>query len=246
MVDILYTEGERLNSVDRFKDFNFDLNSSLDGILRLATEVYQTPVAFITLIDEHEQLFVANRGFEVTRMPRATSFCTEVIKKYDVMVVSDVFADERFVNNPLVVNAPNIRFYAGAPLSTQEGHNIGTLCVMDVMQKEVSDDKKQLIDVLARQAIHLMELERTYKILNEKMQQVERQNKALKDIAFIQSHEFRGPLSTIMGLMNIIKDEDYTSPKENLIVMEEYIAKLDQKIVKVVQSTEVAKSLCIA
>ncbi|MCD6013071.1 MAG: sensory histidine kinase AtoS [Flavipsychrobacter sp.] len=246
MAGVAYTEAERLNSVKRFRDFNFNLNKNLDGILQLATEIYETPVAFITLIDDQEQIFVVNRGFEVAKMPRATSFCTEAIKQQEVMVVSDAFEDDRFADNPLVKNVPNIRFYAGAPLATYEGLNIGTLCVMDVNQKEVSETKKQLLDVLAKQAIHLMELELTYKLLNEKMNQVELQNKALKDIAFIQSHEFRGPLSTIMGLMNIIKDEDYASPKEHLVVMEGYIAKLDEKIIKVVQSTEVAKSLYTA
>lgn len=246
MKSISYSEAERLNSVKRFQQFEFNLNKNLEGILRLATDIYETPVAFITLIDEQDQWFKVNRGFEVMKMPRVGSFCTEAIKEYDVMVVSDAFEDERFASNPLVANAPNIRFYAGAPLSTYEGHNIGTLCVMDNRKKEVTDDKKQLLDILAKQAIHLMELELTYKLLNEKMHQVELQNKALKDIAFIQSHEFRGPLSTLIGLMNMIKDENYASPKETLVIMEEYVAKLDEKIHKVVRSTEVARSLYMA
>ncbi len=243
---IPHTEADRLQSVQLFQQFNFDLNKNLDGILRLATDIYETPVAFLTLIDENDQWFKVSRGFEVMRMPRVGSFCTEVIKDYEVMVVSDAFADERFANNPLVKNIPNIRFYAGAPLSTIEGHNIGTLCVMDNKTKEVSDDKKQLLHILARQAIHLMELEITYKLLTEKMGQVERQNKVLMDIAFIQSHEFRGPLASIMGLMNVIKEEKYESPKQYLVMMEDAINRLDEKIHVVVKSTEMAKSAYVA
>lgn len=238
-----FTEEDRLLAQRAFRQFSFNRNHSLNGILHLATELFETPVAFLTLIDEQEQIFIVNRGFEVSTMPRATSFCTEAIKQQEVMVVSDAFADKRFANNPLVCSIPNIRFYAGAPLTTHDGYNIGTLCVMDVTQKSVPDDKSPLLGVLAKQAIHLMELELTHKLLQEKMYQVELQNKTLKEIAHIQSHEFRGPLSTIIGLMNIIKEDDYESPRENLEIMEQYIGKLDEKIIKVVRSAEVAKSL---
>lgn len=236
----------RIGAVNRFKGFDFDLNKNLDGILKLATYIYETPVAFITLIDEHDQLFKVKRGFDVLKMPRATSFCTHTILQEDVLVVQDAFADDRFTDNPLVKNMPNIRFYAGAPLATSDGNNIGTLCVMDRESKVIPDDKKQLLGILARQAMHLMELELTYKMLNEKMQQVERQNSVLMDIAFIQSHEFRGPLCTIMGLMNIIKEDNYQNPFEYLKMMDEAVKKLDEKIHVVVKSTEVVKQTYIA
>ena len=236
----------RLNAVSRFQAFDFDLNMNLDGILKLAADIYETPVAFITLIDEHDQWFKIKRGFEVFRMPRATSFCTHTIMQHDALIVPDALQDERFTDNPLVRNVPNIRFYAGAPLATYDGNNIGTLCVMDVQTKEISENKKVLLGILAKQAIHLMELELTHKLLDEKMQQVEKQNKVLMDIAFIQSHEFRGPVASILGLMNIIKEEQYKSPKEHLMMMEEAVNMLDEKIHIVVKSTEVAKSAYIA
>lgn len=239
-------ESERLHAVQRFLQYDFDLNENMQGLLKLAAELFETPAAFLTLMGENEQWFKVTRGFDVHTMPRLGSFCTEAIKNYDVMMVPDALTDARFANNPLVKNIPNIRFYAGSPLSTREGYNIGTICVMDNRCKEVSDDKKQLLSVLAKQAIHLMDLEITYRLLNEKMQMVERQNKALRDIAHIQSHEFRGPLSTIMGLMNEIKDEGYSSPKENLVLMEHVIARLDEQIRVVVKSTEVARSIYTA
>jgi GAF domain-containing protein len=234
-------ETNRLLAVRRFANFNFDLDKNLQGILKLATEIYETPVAFITLLDEHEQWFKVNRGFEVKTMPRDTSFCTHVIMDKDVMVIPDALTDKRFANNPLVDQAPHIRFYAGAPLATNDGHNIGTLCVMDTLVKEIPEDKKQLLGILAQQATHLMELELTYKLLSEKMTQVDTQNKVLMDIAFIQSHEFRGPLTSIMGIMNIIKEDDLQSPGEYLLMMEEAVNKLDEKIHIVVRSTEIAK-----
>lgn len=246
MAKVLYSEKERLNSVSRFKHFHFDMNGNLQGILKLATDIYQTPVAFITLIDEHVQLFKATRGIELAQMPRETSFCTHAIMQDGVMVVRDASCDTRFADNPLVASAPNVRFYAGSPLSTFEGHNVGTLCVMDVNKKDVPEEKAQLLDILAKQVIHLMELEVTHKLLNEKMAQVEQQNKVLMDIAFIQSHEFRGPLASIMGLMNIIKEEQYESPRQYLLMMEEAISRLDEKIHVVVKSTEQARNAYVA
>ncbi len=245
-------ELERLNSVNRFKTFDFDLDKNLDGILKLASDIYETPVAFITLIDEHDQWFKVKRGFDVFRMPRATSFCTHAIMSNEVMVVPDAQADARFTNNPLVANVPNIRFYAGTPLCANDGHNIGTLCVMDVNTKEISENKKALLEILGKQAIHLMELQLTYKLLNEKIKQIEAQNNVLMDIAFIQSHEFRSPVASIMGLMNIIKESGYeflqepSLMKEAFFMLEEAVVKLDEKVHIVVKSTEDVRKAYIA
>ena len=241
-----YSETERLRAVKRFERYNFDLNANLQGILKLAADIYESPAAFITLIDEQDQWFKVRHGFEVFRMPRATSFCNQTIMQGNTFIVSDAREDKRFSNNPFVKDAPNVRFYAGAPLAANEGQNIGSLCVMDTVPKEIPENKRVLLEILAKQAMHLMELELTYKLLDEKMQQVALQNKTLMDIAFIQSHEFRGPLSTIMGLMNVIKDNNYESPEEYLLMMDQAIAKLDEKIHMVVRSTEDAKAAYVS
>ncbi|MES2702015.1 MAG: GAF domain-containing protein [Bacteroidota bacterium] len=239
-------ETQRLEAVRLFAQYDFDLSNNLHGLLKLATDIYQAPAAFITLIDEHDQWFKVNAGFEVQRMPRETSFCTHVIAQDDVMIISDALLDSRFATNPLVCNAPGIRFYAGAPLSTNAGHNIGTLCVMDVNAKIVPADKCPLLGILAQQAIHLMELELTHKLLKQKQEQVELKNRALMEIAFVQSHEFRGPLSSIMGFMNLIKDDEYESPKEYLMLMEQAVANLDEKIHSVVRTSEMAQQIYLA
>ncbi len=238
----LMSESERLAAVRRFDRFRFDMNKNLQNILQLAAYLYSTPVAFLTLIDEHTQHFKVNLGFEVSVMPRETSFCTRVVADNAVMVVPDARQDERFADNPLVICPPNIAFYAGAPLSTHDHFGIGTLCVMDVIPKQVDDKKKQMLEILAHQAINIMELETTYKLLNEKMNEIEMRNSVLRDIAHIQSHEFRGPLSTIMGVMNAIREEDYDSPREYLQMLDDAVKRLDEKIHVIVQSTQLARS----
>jgi len=235
-------EHGRLLAVQRFIVSGFDLAQGLNGLLQVAASIFEVPAAFVTLMDAEDQWFIANHGFEVKRMPRATSFCTHAIQQAEPLVVPDATRDERFKENPLITNPPNVKFYAGAPLTTFDGHNVGTLCVMDITTKAIDSEKATLLSVLARQAIYLMELELAQKQLQHQVQQVEVRNKALMEIADIQSHEFRGPLSTLMGLMYLVREEGYDSGNEYLQLMEEAVARLDDKIHLVVRSTEAIRT----
>lgn len=240
---MIINETERLIAVRRFEQYNFNMNQGLEDILTLAAQICETPVAFITLMDEDTQQFKVCKGLDVIEMPRATSFCTHTILDTEVMVIEDPLLDDRFANIPLVAHQPHIRFYAGAPLATEEGQNVGTLCVLDAQPKSLSPEKRNLLGLLAKQAIHLMELDLCLKLLSKKTEQISMQNNAFRTIAFTQAHEFRGPLSTIIGFMNLIKDDDYNAEKEYLVMMDDAVQKLDDKIRLVVKSTEIAQQL---
>jgi GAF domain-containing protein len=234
-------ESERLKAVKRFDNFDFALNKAIQGILNIVADIYETPAAFVTLIDEQDQWFKVNHGFEVLNMPRSTSFCTHTIMLREPMVVCDALTDERFADNPFVKNAPNIRFYAGAALTDSNGQNIGTICVMDARPRTVPDEKKQYLTLLAKQTIHLMELELNYKLQSEKLQQTAQQNSALKDIAYIQSYEFRQPLHKIAELVTSIKQQDTRYPEAPLLMIESIVNELEEKINIVEESTEAAR-----
>jgi GAF domain-containing protein len=238
------TEAARIQSVRRFDKFDFALNNGLRGILHIAADLYEAPAAFITLLEEEEQIFKVNHGFDVSAMPRETSFCTHTIMMHEPLVVSDALEDSRFASSPLVKNVPNIRFYAGAALKGYDGQNIGTICVMDNRPKEVSEDKKKMLLFLAKQAIHLMELEVSYKNVADKLDATHQQNAALKDIAFIQAYEFRHPLGKIKELINTIKESEYKELVGPIEQIEDAVNKLDERIEEVEKSTnEVRKSL---
>jgi GAF domain-containing protein len=237
-----HNEVERVMSVKRFEKFDFALHNGLRGILEIAADIYQTPVAFITLLNEEEQLFKVKHGFDVFTMPRDTSFCTHTILLHEPMIVCDALHDQRFAENPLVTNVPNIRFYAGAALSSYDGMNVGTLCVMDNKPKEVPADKRKLLLFLAKQAIHLMELEINYKRVNYMLEQAEEQNATLKEIAFIQSYEFRQPLAKVKGLINEIKTNNYKAPEEAIQTIADAVDQLDTKIEEVEIATELARN----
>ena len=240
------TETKRIAALRQFDSFEFDLHKGLEDILELAASICQTPVAFITLIDEEQQWFKVCRGFQITTAPRATSFCNYAIAQMDVMVVPDTIADERFGKNPFIADPLNIRFYAGAPLTTLDGSNIGTLCVYDAVAKELPQDKQRLLGMLAKQVIHLMELDLSIHLLNTRKAQITLQNEVLMSIAFTQSHEFRRPLANIMGIMNLVREDDYITTREYMEHMETAVTELDEKVRMVVRSTEVAMSVVLS
>lgn len=111
-----------------------------DRLTRLAANSLETEIALVSLIDEERQWFKSCVGIDIKETGRDIAFCGHAIRGNDVMVVMDAQKDIRFADNPLVTGPPFIRFYAGAPLITREGHAIGTICVIDPKPREVFDD----------------------------------------------------------------------------------------------------------
>lgn len=131
-----------------------------DTIVQDAAKALGTPIALISLIDENRQWFKARVGLAPSETPRSISFCTHAIHGNDTMVVRDATMDERFSSNPLVTGDVGIRFYAGAPLKTESGKRIGTLCVIDTKPhpEGISDKDRAILESLARRTMHALEL----------------------------------------------------------------------------------------
>lgn len=351
-------ELERLQAVHRFLTLKISKEKELQEIVNLAAEICETPIALITLIDKDTQHIKFRVGTELKKTTREEAFCNHVIKQEDVMIVQDALLDTRFVNNPLVtdVDGPNIRFYAGSPLTTHDGQSLGSLCVLGQEARQLSDVQERMLKILSKQVIHILEFDFSLNLLKEqfleaksseiklraffesssschlligkafevihfnkalanfiyavyhvevvpgikatdylqenyipdfvenynkalsgKAVKVERkltfgekelwwnitydpaknnegeiigvsfnatditerkadeqkillQNESLKKIAFIQSHELRKPVATIIGFMNLFKTEAYHTNKEDLMMMEKAVDELDQKI----------------
>jgi PAS domain S-box-containing protein len=144
---------------------------AFDDITRIAAEICGTPIALISLIDEGRQWFKSRIGLEAAETSRDLAFCAHAILHADhVMVVPDASIDPRFADNPLVTSAPNIRFYAGAPIVSPDGHGLGTLCIIDDKARSISSDQEAALAALSRQVVaqlelrkRLRELERTAK-----------------------------------------------------------------------------------
>jgi anti-sigma regulatory factor (Ser/Thr protein kinase) len=160
-------EGERLSALRRYRILDTAPERSFDDLALLASHICATPMAFITLVDDHRQWFKSRVGISVTETSRAISFCSHAIQQRDVFVVSDATRDERFKNYPQVKGEAHIRFYAGAPLVTPDGHALGTICVVDRVRRTLSKDQLEALEALRRQVqaqlelrVNLMELRR--------------------------------------------------------------------------------------
>ncbi len=131
-----------------------------DDLTELAARICEAPIALITLVDEDRQWFKSKVGVTINETSRDISFCGHAIEQSDLFIVPDATQDKRFAQNPLVTSDPKIRFYAGAPLVTPDGHALGTLCVIDKVPRELRPDQKQALRVLARHVMTQLELRR--------------------------------------------------------------------------------------
>lgn len=150
-------ESRRLRALEHFQVLDTAPEPQFDRIVAMASRLFGMPISLITLLDEKRQWFKARHGVDVTETPRSMALCDHAIRQTDVMVVTDTTRDARFAANPLVTGAPFIRFYAGAPLLTRDGHALGTLCIIDDKPHELTPSQTLILADLA--AIVMDELE---------------------------------------------------------------------------------------
>ncbi len=164
----------RLAKLQDYNILDTSAEPAYDDIAALAAHVCDTPAAFVSLIDANRQWFKAKIGADVNETPRNVAFCAHTIQQMGVMIVEDAQQDPRFCQNPLVTGPPYIRFYAGAPLATPDGHNLGSLCVVDYQPRQLTVHQLSTLQVLSRQIMAQMELARhahQLKLSNERLEQ---------------------------------------------------------------------------
>lgn len=138
-----------------------------DEIVELASEICGTPIAVVNLIDAGRQFFKAEVGLGVRTTSMDSSFCAKAILEEEFLVVPDATRDPRFQCNPLVTGEPGLRFYAGALLRTEEGHAIGTVCVLDHKARTLTGTQERTLRVLARQVMLQLELRKAVRARDE-------------------------------------------------------------------------------
>jgi GAF domain-containing protein len=164
-------EAKRLKVLWQYEVLDTIPEEVFDDLTELAARICEAPIALITLVDKSRQWFKSKVGVTLTETSRDISFCAHAIMQTDLFIVPDATKDERFANSPLVVSDPKIRFYAGAPLITPDGYALGTLCVIDKVPRELRNEQKQALRILARHVVSQLEARRRSKELAAANQQ---------------------------------------------------------------------------
>ncbi len=154
-------EPDRLAALAQYDALHPDLDPALDALVALARRLLDVPIALVSLVAEDRQLFAARTGLDVCGTARDISFCGHALGRDDPLVVPDARADPRFADNPLVTGAPFVRFYAGVPLRSPGGQDIGTFCLIDTRPRAaVSGRDRAVLRDLARLALDVLETRR--------------------------------------------------------------------------------------
>lgn len=142
-------ETARLVSLHSLRLLDSYPEERFDRITRMAKRIFDVEICLISLVDTERQWFKSKQGLDVCETSRKVSFCGHAIFDDSVLIVPDTLLDARFVDNPLVTSAPFIRFYAGSPIRSNDGHRIGTLCLIDPVPHSLSSDEQETLRDLA-------------------------------------------------------------------------------------------------
>jgi PAS domain S-box-containing protein len=175
-------EAARLEALQRYAILDTVPEQEFDDLARLAALICGTPIALVSFVDAERQWFKAKVGLQLSETPRDVSFCAHALLKPDVLVIPDTLADERFRANPLVTGEPHIRFYAGAPLVTHDGHALGTICVTDRVPRDLGQPQREALKALSRLAVAELQLRRGVSDLSHAIRERHRAEKEIDQL----------------------------------------------------------------
>ncbi|AFL85677.1 histidine kinase with GAF domain [Belliella baltica DSM 15883] len=193
-------EFERILQLSEF-DFDYtDLDKQFKDLTKLAAKVAGTDISLINLIDSFTQWSVSAHGFPTMQLPREDSVCQYTIMGSDNFEIKDLSKDERFLDKFFVKDDPNLRYYFGVPLTTPEGNNLGALCVLDTEVRSLSQEKIELLRIIADEIVNRFKILKAVQDLKGKMNEIKENQKKV-------AHDIRGPIGGIIGLAKVIQDQ---------------------------------------
>ena len=200
-------EKERLSDLYTYNILDTLPEDDYDDITRLASEICQTPISLVTLLDQERQWFKSKQGIDMSETPREYAFCSHaILQAADLFVVPDANKDERFAQNPFVTGDPHVSFYAGVPLLSRQGYPLGTLCVIDDKPRQITPQQTNALRSLARQVTNLLELRRKTEELAQQQLQLQQANTELEQFAQMAAADMKSPCNSLIKLSDLIID----------------------------------------
>lgn len=203
-------ETARLLALKRLEILDTPEEEMFDEITSLASMICNAPISLVSLIDETRQWFKSHHGLSTRETPRSLAFCSHAILGDELFLIPNAKEDLRFQNNPLVNEAPNVIFYAGIPLALDDQIKLGTLCVIDNKPRELSADQIQMLKLLGKQTVRLLQMRKDRDRLEIEKRSAERATAAKRDFIAAISHDIRNPLNSLLGMSEMIRDTEMT------------------------------------
>jgi len=199
-----HNELERLAALKRYNILDTLPEHTFDDATKLVSYICSVPIAHISFIDRDRQWFKSEIGIGVSEVPREISFCRYTIMESEMVEISDTHLNDRFKDDPNVVGGFKVRFYAGVPLTTPDGYNIGTICAIDHVSKELNEGQRNALSIIARHVINQLELGTKNNELAKQKKIAERAVLAKDSFLANMSHEIRTPLNAIIGFTDLL------------------------------------------
>ncbi|WP_341909095.1 GAF domain-containing sensor histidine kinase [Ferrovibrio terrae] len=202
-------EAARLNDLRSFAILDTPYDPRFDRLVRLAARVFGTQGALVTLVDTDRLWFKAHTGIDLRELPREHGFCAWAILSDEVCVVEDASLDARFSDNPFVTGPAGLRFYAGAPLTSRDGHNIGTLAIFDSVARRFDSAAQLQLQEFAALVTDAMELHRSLTETEAAREEAMLASRSKGEFLAFMSHELRTPLNAVIGFAEMLESEAY-------------------------------------
>ncbi len=200
-------ESKRIESLKSYLVLDTESEEEIDNLTQLASEICETPISLVSLIDDDRQWFKSKIGLEVNETSRDLAFCAYAInEKDDLFIIEDARKDKRFFDNPLVTSHPYVIFYAGVVLKSDEDLPLGTLCVIDNSPRKLSDKQIRSLKTISKQIMNLLNYKKSMRKQEELRIQLVQKNRELERFASIAAHDLKSPLANIMSAANLFTE----------------------------------------
>ncbi len=204
-------EAARLANLRSYQILDSLEEQEYDDLTALAADICGTPVSLISLIDKDRQWFKSKVGLggDLRETDRESAFCAHTISTGgQPLIVPDARLDPRFANNPLVHNDPNVVFYAGVPLVSAEGYDLGSICVIDHQPRKLTERQTTSLQRLGRQVVKLFELRRSALAERQRLEKRREAYNLLRDFSHVIAHDLKAPIRNVRQASEILL-EDY-------------------------------------